>query len=48
MTVKWLIEKLSQFPPDTEVFVWEGYDAGFKTDEFDVQLDEHGDLVLEP
>ena len=29
-----LVEKLAKLPPDTEVIVWEGYNAGFATGDF--------------
>jgi hypothetical protein len=48
MRVKELIEYLSKLNPESTVFVWEGYDAGIMTDEFNVYVDDNGDVLLEP
>ncbi|MGM0904236.1 MAG: hypothetical protein ACQEXB_24430 [Bacillota bacterium] len=48
MTVKELIEELSKMPGDTDVYVWEGYNAGCLTTEFDVEIDAENDIVLQP
>jgi hypothetical protein len=31
-----LLEKLAKLQPDTEIIVWEGYNAGFATGDFDL------------
>ncbi|MCM3784347.1 hypothetical protein M3231_15290 [Neobacillus mesonae] len=46
MTKAQLIEALAQFPDNTEVYVWEGYDAGVMTTNIDVRLAD-GIIVME-
>ncbi|WP_418041094.1 hypothetical protein [Paenibacillus xylanilyticus] len=45
MKVAELLVKLADFPPDADVYVWEGYDAGIMTTEIAVNYD--GDVILE-
>jgi hypothetical protein len=45
MTVKELIEKLAGLPSDANVYVWQGYNAGCMTNDFDIEVDE-GDVLL--
>lgn len=46
LTVKELIEALSNLPQDASVFVLESYDAGCMTTDFDIRMDD-GDVLLE-
>lgn len=47
MKAKELIDKLAELDPNTEVIVWEGYNAGFATSDFSLTADTFDD-TLEP
>lgn len=48
MLAKDLIKKLLVIPPDTEIVVWEGYDAGCCDGDFDIHFVAEDRAVLEP
>ena len=47
MKVKDLIAELQKLDQEAEVYVWQGYNAGCMTTNFEIYVDDEGDVILE-
>ena len=47
MKIKDLIAELQKLNTEAEVYVWQGYNAGCMTPNFEIYVDDEGDVILE-